>query len=207
MRRACIIKNGKLKLTKVRICLSCGAIVNTEGHFNMNNEDTLYVQLSTLLALHRNFKNTLCLPEKQSSRIEKLERKILFDNNDPKDLLEKIERQREHQIMSEPERIFQTICNKYNLPFRYVGNKQFQIGKLYPDFIGTGGKKICIEIMGDYWHSPLLNFKLKLSERTTLTYRKEYYRQRNWQPVFIWEADLKRNDAEQFVLNLLEKEI
>ena len=106
-----------------------------------------------------------------------------------------------------PELIFEEICKKNNLPFHFVGDGSLWIGKkksLNPDFCELNGKKIVIEIFGDYWHSPLLNYKLK--EERTLNYRKQYYRRYKWQPIFLWESDLKRSDAEQFVLNTLQKE-
>ena len=107
-----------------------------------------------------------------------------------------------------PERIFEGICKRNNLPFYYVGDGQSWVGKkgkgqLNPDFIEANGKKICVEIFGDYWHSPLLNRKMK--EHGTLDYRKSHYRRYKWHPVFIWESDLKREDAEAFVLNELSK--
>jgi len=108
---------------------------------------------------------------------------------------------------TQPELIFKRICEKNSLPFHYTGDGQLWIGKkkkLNPDFIEANGKKICIEIFGDYWHSPLLN--KKIPESGILTYRKAHYRRFKWIPFFIWESDLKRKDAEQFVLTALQKE-
>ena len=39
----------------------------------------------------------------------------------------------------------------------------------------------------------------------TLKYRKNHYKKYKWQPIFIWESDLLRKDAEQFVLNTLSE--
>ena len=98
---------------------------------------------------------------------------------------------------------FEDICKKHNLPFKYTGDGSFWIDKLNPDFIECNGKKTCIEIFGDYWHSPLLNRNMKV--HGTLKYRKRYYKRRKWIPIFIWESDLKRPDAEQFILLQLSK--
>ena len=108
---------------------------------------------------------------------------------------------------TKPELIFEEICKKNNLPFRYVGDGQLWIGKgkkLNPDFIEANGKKIVIEIFGSYWHSPLRNFGLK--EEATLPFRKAHYKKYDWQSAFIWEEDLRRRDAEAFVLSALKKE-
>ena len=111
------------------------------------------------------------------------------------------------KLPTTPERIFLKIIKQNNLPFRYVGNRKLWIGKksgtqLNPDFVEANGKKIYVEIFGDYWHSPLLNRKVK--EYTTLNYRRSFFKRHKWQPFFIWESDLKRKDAEQFVLNTLK---
>ena len=109
---------------------------------------------------------------------------------------------------TKPELIFEQICKKNNLDFHYVGDSSLWIGKkgekqLNPDFIEANGKKIIVEVFGDYWHSPLLNMGMK--ESSTLEYRKRHYKQFGWKSIFLWESDLKREDAEQFVLNQLEK--
>jgi len=125
-----------------------------------------------------------------------------------KDKMRKIGRHQSGK-KTNPERIFEKICQRNNLDFHYVGDGSLWIGKkkekqLNPDFIEANGKKILVEIFGDYWHSPLLRPNMK--EYSTLGYRRKHYKQYNWIPLFFWESDLKREDAEQFVLNQLEKE-
>lgn len=113
---------------------------------------------------------------------------------------------REIKKPTKPERIFVSICKQNNLDFHYVGDGQLWIGKekkLNPDFIEANGKKVCVEVMGRYWHSPLLN--QNLPERSLLEYRKQHYKKFKWQPIFIWDTDLLRKDAEQFVLSELRK--
>lgn len=112
------------------------------------------------------------------------------------------------QHHTKPERIFAELCKKNNLSFRYVGDGQLWIGKrgeklLNPDFIEANGKKIIVEILGDYWHSPLL--KWNMPEHGNLNYRERHFKRFKWHPVFIWETDLLRPDAEAYVLNLLRK--
>ena len=108
---------------------------------------------------------------------------------------------------TKPELIFEEICRQNKLPFRYVGDGQLWIGKkkgtqLNPDFIECNGKKIVVEIFGDYWHSQLFNRKIK--KQGTLAYRKKHYKRFKWTPIFIWERDLIREDAEAFVLSTLK---
>lgn len=111
---------------------------------------------------------------------------------------------------TKPEMVFEEICKKNNLPFHYVGDGGLWIGKkggkqLNPDFIEANGKKIVVEIFGDYWHSLLLNPRVR--ESVTLPYRERHYKKYKWTPIFIWETDLKRPDAEAFVVSELKEYI
>jgi len=104
---------------------------------------------------------------------------------------------------TKPELIFEQICKKNNLPFKYTGDGDFWIHNINPDFINCNGKKIAVEIFGDYWHSPLLNYKIK--EDRTLSYRKKILKKYGWDLVIFWQTDLMRKDAELYILNQLEK--
>ena len=104
---------------------------------------------------------------------------------------------------TKPELIFEGICKRHNLPFIYTGDSSFWIHNINPDFIECNGKKIVVEVFGDWWHSPLLN--RKLGERSILTYRKRILKKYGWRLVVFWQSDLLREDAEQFVLNTLKK--
>ena len=139
------------------------------------------------------------------------EKNAMFGKHHTKEALEKMKKARRHQHFpkhhTKPELIFEEICKKYDLHFKYVGDGSLWIGKdraLNPDFIQADGQKIVVEIFGDWWHSPLLN--PKLSETANLNFRKRHYKKFKWHSIFIWETDLVKRDAEEFVLNLLEKE-
>ena len=120
----------------------------------------------------------------------------------------KMRKARKHQISqthhTKPERIFEAICKKHNLPFKYTGDGTFWIGNLNPDFVECNEKKIAVEVFGGYWHSPLLNPRLK--ESRTLSYRKKLLKKYGWTLNVFWDTDLLREDAEAFVLSKLKKE-
>lgn len=99
---------------------------------------------------------------------------------------------------TKPELIFEAICKKNKLPFKYTGDGSFWIHNINPDFIECNGKKLVVEIFGDYWHSPLLNSKLR--EDRTLTFRKKLLKRYGYKLIVFWETDLLREDAETFVL-------
>lgn len=111
--------------------------------------------------------------------------------------------QKNHNHHTKPELIFEEICKKHNLPFKYTGDGSFWIHNINPDFVECNGKKIAVEIFGDYWHSPLLNRNLR--ENATLFYRKKILKKYGWKLIVFWESDLKRPDVEQFILNNLRR--
>ena len=108
---------------------------------------------------------------------------------------------------TKPERVFISICKKHGLPFKHVGNRSFWIGdtpRINPDFIHTNKrKKICIEVLGAWWHNSLLN--QKISYDRTYNGRKALLKAHGWKMIGIWDHDLLREDAEQFVLYTVKK--
>jgi len=104
---------------------------------------------------------------------------------------------------TKPELIFEEICKKYTLPFKYTGDGAFWIHNINPDFVECNGKKIAVEIFS-YWHDPLRRLG---NVRYSATYegRKKTLRKYGWKLVVLWQEDLEREDAEVFVLNKLQK--
>lgn len=108
-----------------------------------------------------------------------------------------------HKHHTKPELIFEDICKKYRLPYKYTGDGSFWIKNINPDFVDVNGKKIAIEIFGDYWHSPILKRNIKYIQ--TYDGRKKTLKKYGWEMVVLWESDLLREDAERFVLSALKK--
>lgn len=104
---------------------------------------------------------------------------------------------------TKPELIFEAICKKHNLPFKYTGDGRFWIENINPDFVECNGKKIAVEVYGDYWHSPLLRPDMK--EIQNPIYRMGVLKKYGWKLAAFWESDLLREDAEAFVLSTLKK--
>lgn len=55
------------------------------------------------------------------------------------------------RIPSSLEEKFQKIIDKYNLPYKYVGDGSFIIDSYNPDFINVNSKKIAIEVYARYY--------------------------------------------------------
>lgn len=106
---------------------------------------------------------------------------------------------------TKPELVFEEICKKYNLPFKYTGDSAFWIGKgkdiVNPDFIHLT-KKMVIEIFS--WHHDQLNNR-HVKPKGRYEDRKKILKKYGYKMIVFWQGDLEREDAEQFVLSVLKK--
>lgn len=120
---------------------------------------------------------------------------------------EKLREARRHQKIhhTKPELIFEEMCKKYELPFKYTGDGAFWIQNLNPDFVECNGKKIAVEIFGVAFHSPLFTFRPNIPYSQTLEGRRRILKKYGWKLIVLWDRDLLRADAEQFVLSELKK--
>jgi len=88
---------------------------------------------------------------------------------------------------------FQVIINKYDLPYKYVGNGSFILERFNPDFINTNNEKIAIEVYARY-------YKLR-NNKTIEEWRNERERVFNkygWRILFFNEVEVNEK-------NILEK--
>jgi len=64
-----------------------------------------------------------------------------------------IRQQRRHTCPNNPEkRLLQLLEELYPHEWKFVGDGSLVIGGLNPDFANVNGKKLIIELFGDYWH-------------------------------------------------------
>ncbi len=45
-----------------------------------------------------------------------------------------------------------SVIEKFDLPYKYVGDGELEISGLFPDFVHERGEKKIIEVFGRYWH-------------------------------------------------------
>ena len=83
------------------------------------------------------------------------------------------------------ERRFMEICERYNLPFAYVGDGKLIIDGFNPDFVNTNGKKQLIEIFGNYWHRD------PFDRRKSEWGRSYHYAKFGFKTLIIWENELR----------------
>ena len=78
-------------------------------------------------------------------------------------------------------------CNLIQKTFpkewKYVGDGKVIIDCLNPDFINCNGKKLVIELFGDYWHS---NEIAHITEEE----RKKRFMKYGFDMLVIWESEL-----------------
>lgn len=98
--------------------------------------------------------------------------------------------------------IYWGISKMNDINSEFTGDSSFWIGRLNPDFI-IRDNRIAIFINGDYWHSPLLRYNMGETQR--VDFQVKTCKKNRWKAVIIWESDLRREDAEQFVLSELKK--
>ncbi len=109
---------------------------------------------------------------------------------------EKIRDKRKNQKIpksfTKPERILIEIIKKHSLPYRYTGDGSFWIENINPDFVDCNGKKVALEVFGDYWHNPLMRIGLKWHK--TEVGRKEIYKKYGWKSIILWEKDIYKGE-------------
>jgi len=99
------------------------------------------------------------------------------------------------RIPTSLEKKFQEIVDKYNLPYRYVGNGNFFIERCNPDFINTNNEKIAVEVYARY-------YKLR-HDKTIEEWKKErsgIFAKYGWKVIYLNEIQVNKN----YVLNILQ---
>jgi very-short-patch-repair endonuclease len=109
---------------------------------------------------------------------------------------EHIKNSLKRRTMSNLEIKFQKVIDKYNLPYKFVGNGKFFIERKNPDFINVNGEKKAVEV---YWkkHKDLF----RGSSKQWMEERKKIFNKYGWQIIFI-ENEQINNDF--IILNLLK---
>lgn len=124
------------------------------------------------------------------------------------DSKQKMREARKHRVFpkhhTKPELIFEDICKRNNLPFKYTGDSSFWIGEgkdvINPDFVHLT-KKVVVEVFS-WFHDELRNRHVQPKSR--YGNRKKILKKYGWRLVVFWQDDLDREDAEARVLSVLK---
>ena len=121
---------------------------------------------------------------------------------------QKIKEARKRQIFTMKPNLIENkiidLINKHNLPYKYVGNGSFKIENMNPDFINVNSLKVCIEVLGCYWHHCPIHCPDSKTPNFTEEDRKIRLKQYGWKLVSIWEHELKEQNWEQNVLKKIK---
>jgi hypothetical protein len=82
------------------------------------------------------------------------------------------------------------LQNYFPDEWKYVGDGNCIINGLCPDFINVNGKKLIIELFGEYWHEGE-----KVPYKRTEDGRKEIFKQLGYNTLIIWSKELADNGA------------
>jgi polyhydroxyalkanoate synthesis regulator phasin len=84
---------------------------------------------------------------------------------------------------------FQNIIEKHKLPYKFVGDGSFMIGRKNPDFININGEKIAIEVYARY-------FKLRHTETVQewKEDRERVFKEYGWTAIFFDETQVNERN-------------
>lgn len=100
---------------------------------------------------------------------------------------------------SAPEKQLQALISKHSLEYRYTGDGKFWIDSFNPDFVNCNGKKVLIEVHGDYWH--------KRPEAIMRDSRRsKIFASYGWREVVIWASELNALTEAQIIARIQEAE-
>ena len=94
---------------------------------------------------NKGLKGCYILSKKHKQNISESMKEMLLKNP------ERLRKILTRRIPTSLEEKFQKIIDKYNLPYKYVGNGKFFIERYNPDFINTNHEKIAIEVYARYY--------------------------------------------------------
>lgn len=94
------------------------------------------------------------------------------------------------RIPTSLEEKFQNIVNKYDLPYKYVGDGKFFIERYNPDFINTNHEKIAIEVYARY-------FKLKHGKSIDewKEDRQKVFNKYGWKIIYFNEMEVNKKNV------------
>lgn len=90
------------------------------------------------------------------------------------------------------------IIQKYNLPYRYVGDGSFLIGYKNPDFINTNGEKIAIEV----YEEKIKEMTFGTVERWKSKRIKEFHKF-GWKILFFNRSEVTKNNISKILGELI----
>ena len=92
---------------------------------------------------------------------------------------------------------FEEIIQKFNLPYKFVGNGSFFIERKCPDFINTNGQKIAIEV---YYRRHKQEFRNTSIDQWKQN-RQNIFRKYGWNIIFFDETEVNEENVLKILNN------
>jgi len=94
---------------------------------------------------------------------------------------------------NKPESVLMRVLNEISPnQWQYVGDGAVVIGGCNPDFININGKKLIIELFGNYWHG------VKARYNSTPDARQAIFGEYGYKTLIVWEKEVeKRQELEE----------
>lgn len=150
---------------------------NKDGHFVMSNQWKENIKKATIGVDHNNkgHKHTQEWKDERSRWMKSQSREFYA-----KCLRRK--------SISSLEEAYMKLFIKHKVPYKFVGNGEFWIGKKNPDFIHSQGEKIAIEVFYRK-HKDIFRGGVEMWKDN----RRKYFREHGWKVIFLEPTDLLNN--------------
>lgn len=121
---------------------------------------------------------------KTTKRKHSLSQYALWQNNEYRENQIRATLRASHRRPNYKEQHLNSILQKnFQNEWKYVGSGDFILGGKNPDFMNVNGKKLLIELYGDYWH-----------RGQTGTDRISHFKQFGFNTLVVWEKELENEN-------------
>lgn len=86
---------------------------------------------------------------------------------------------------------FQAIVDKYQLPYKFVGNGEFLVERKNPDFINVNGEKKAVEVYARIHKEKLRDLSIEKWKKE----RKDVFAKYGWEIIFFDEIELNEENV------------
>lgn len=158
-----------------------GKMVSEKTRQKLSKTRLKYIKENPELAYEQSAKSGKKLKGKKQSKevVDAVKEKW----KDPEYKAKKLKQMMKHMKPNRPENKIIKICEKFGLPYDFIGNGALIIGGFNPDFVNTGDKKLIIEVFGGYWHN-------RVGWTTRDRHRLKTFSDNGYKTLVLWENQL-----------------
>ncbi len=184
-------EESKAKISKNKTGKCCGSDNPFFGRRHSEETKAIIRKKKTghINSMEARQKMSMALKGKPKTAEHKAKTISQWDNKEWADRQVKLQRQGMNIMPNRPETIVMNILNKhFPNEWQYTGDGKIIIERLNPDFVNVNGRKLIIEVFGDYWHTERAR-KYHNTEKG----RIEVYQKYGYRTLVIWESDINKD--------------